>query len=455
MLFLKALLNQENSRSFDGESILNFSRKDAYECKVPRTRMPNQHDIRHSNQVPSACNPLTQESIPPEDLLKHWSDIIRARQSIAAGYFYMQSSLGAYDDNAIQIALRLHKASSIKKQVEREVDWFSRPCLAPNSAEEHPNNESLHAFQSLIWSSRGYGNDIPGMGTSPSVLAWLCGNQELSCDHLLWFQKKLNSIQEHTVVLYLNYGRQNLERAITRITSTRTIPQRKLALMMNVGKDSNGDVFLGSDARQGNHYTLAHLDATTNTLFYCDSLGWKVPRELMGEVRRVYRLVFKGEMAGVTIICCHDYTLANGGVHFCDKSKCSTFYPLQTCGYICGVITIVATVAACLSQSFFAFLTKTHRLDTRHVPLLYLQKPTQYARYLRRVLMVWMADDLINIKLIVPSMFLEGEEGNNDAAFTLPSDSESEEEVLFSVYSYIPVPFSYVIVDYSLVVFKA
>lgn len=47
--------------------------------------------------------------------------------------------------------------------------------------------------------------------------------------------------------------------------------------------------------------------------------------------------------------------------------------------------------------------------------------------------MVWMADAVINIKLIVPSMFLEGEEENYDAAFNLPSDSDSDEEVVFLV----------------------
>ena len=422
------MLESENSRVFDTSLITNFTRKDAYECRIPKIRTPLQYEIKHANKpLASACDPLSTAFIPPQDLLRHWSDLIRQRQQIAAGTAYIQSNIGIYDDGAVQTALRLHKALHVKKSVEQEIDWFARSYLKPKSVSSHPSDESLERFKTLIWSTGGYGASIPRIGLSPSELSVLCGNQHLSCDHMMWFQNKLNQIQGTTLVLYLNYCCRNTERIIARLKSLHPSNTTSIVLMMNVGKHENGEVFLGSDDQQGNHFTLCHIDSSQNTVIYCDSLGWRPPRDLVAHIQRVYQVVFKQEMGDCTISCCHDYNLMRGS-HFCNKSKCSTFYPLQTCGNICGVVVIIGAVVAALARPFFDHLTTIHDSSKQHVPFLYLQKPTQCARYLRRVLMAWVADDTVSIEMIVPSVFTNAEV--NAIAENFESDSDSEGEVV-------------------------
>ena len=183
---------------------------------MPRIRQPTHYGLKHSNNLPpKTCNPLQQEHIPPEDLLRHWEDVIRHRRGLAMGHFYMETSLGTYDDDAIQICRRLHKARSVKKKVEDEIDWFARGYLRPSSVAESPNNDSLLRFKRLMWTSGGYGEEVPGMNMDATRLSWLCCDEEISSDHMSWFQTKLNSSQEDALVMYVNCV-QNIERFATR-----------------------------------------------------------------------------------------------------------------------------------------------------------------------------------------------------------------------------------------------
>ena len=430
---MQSLLGNENSRSFDAQLIANFSRKDAYECKIPRSRSPNHYEVRISNQeVPNPIDPLTQRWIPPNDLLRHWQDLIQRRKNVANGHCYIETTTGNYSEGSIQTALRLQTANSIKKQVEKEVDWLSGSYLKPNSVDQHPSMESIQRYKSLIWVDGSYGREIPRLRMEVTTLSWLCGNEYLSSDHMHWLQWKLNSIQQETVVFYLNVA-GSYERIVRRILSGRHSSPKALAFMMNVGMNHNADVYLGCDARRGNHFTLCYLDKEANTVMYCDSLGWKYPSDLMAKVKTFYAAVYERELYGYTVVSCHDYTLARGSSHFCDKSKCATFYPLQTCSTVCGVVAMILTAIACLAKPFFDYITKVHQLNARHVPNLYIAKPTQYARYLRRVLMAWLADDVITIAFVVPVTFLELENRENSADVleeNLQSDSDSEPDVV-------------------------
>ena len=353
--------------------------------------------------------------------------MIRQRLELANGYCFVESSNGIYDRKAIDIALRLNTAISIKKQVEREVDWFASGYLQPNSVQEHPTIEAIREFKSLMWCHGPYGQEIGSLGMDPSRLAWLSGTSFLSCDHMIWIKKKLNAMQTEALCLYLNYvikDQEGTERIVMRLTRGRPEPPKSLVFIINVGKMRSGDVYIGSDEMMGNHYSVCVVDNESTFIYYCDSLGWGPPLDLMSKVRRIYSTVYKKEMAGFTIFSCHDYNLANP-VHFCDKSKCATFFPFQTNGNICGVVAIVVAAIACLAKPFFKYITKVHQLRCRHVPHLYLQKPSQYGRYLRRVVMSWIADDQINIKHLVPEETVDLEDINVE----MPSDSDSEPEV--------------------------
>ncbi len=432
-LYFQALLESENSREFTNESLISFSRKDAYECRIPKTRVPQQYHMRHSNEEPNdICNPLQQRWIPPADLLRHWSDLIRERANISSSHFFIESSVGNYDEPAIQMALRLHVASSVKKNVEKEIDWLARNSLKPNSVADCPSIESFDQYKNLIWSSGPYGQIIGHLGMAPDTLASLCRNEYLSCDHMQWIAQKLNTMQDDALVVYVNEV-NNYERFGRRFSARNSQPPRYLILLMNVWRDQNGDVFLGSNSTPGYHFSMCYFEKASKNALYCDSLGWKYPNDVIRIIDQLCVGIYNTNAHGISIGASHDFRLAKGFNHYCDKSKCATFFPLQTCGLICGVVAIVVAVIACLSKPFFDYITKVHRFDAKHVPHMYLSKPTQYARYLRRVIMAWMADDVINIECIVPELFINGENRNPNVDginANIDSDTDSEPDTV-------------------------
>ena len=199
-MHLQGDIERENSRSFDRNLVKSFSSKDAYECLTPKIRVPNHYDLKHVNTNPPApCDPLTQRWIPPSDLLRHWQDLIRQRQKIAATNVFVESSLGIYNSETIDIAIRLHTAISLKKQVEREVDWFSRRYLVPHSVPNQPSKYTISRFKDLIWSNGPYSKPLEG-------LAKLCLNEHISCDHMMWAVETLNKMQADSYVIYVNYA---------------------------------------------------------------------------------------------------------------------------------------------------------------------------------------------------------------------------------------------------------
>ena len=255
--------------------------------------------------------------------------MIERRLELANGYSFVESSIGIYDKKAIDIALRLNTAISIKKQVEREVDWFASSRLQPNSVQEHPTIEAIEKFKSLMWCHCPYGQEISSIGIDPSRVAWLSGTSFLSCDHMIWRKEKLNAMQTKALCLYMNYvikDQEGTKRIVMRLMSGRTEPPKSLIFIINVRKMRNGDVYIGSDEMLGSHYSICVIDNESTIVYYCDSLGLCLPLHLMSKMRRIYSTVYKKGMAGFIILSCHDHSPANP-VHFCDKSKCATFFP--------------------------------------------------------------------------------------------------------------------------------
>ena len=160
--------------------------------------------------------------------------MLRRRLELANGYCFVESSIGVYDKKGIDIALRLNTAISIKKQVEREVDWFASGYLQPNSVQEHPTIKALQKFKSLMWCHGPYGQEISSIGMDPSRLAWLSGTSFLSCDHMIWVQKKLNAMQTEALCFYLNYlieDQEGTERIVMRLMHGRSEPPKSLVLL--------------------------------------------------------------------------------------------------------------------------------------------------------------------------------------------------------------------------------
>ena len=401
-----------------------YTRKDAYECKIPKKRSPSDFDVVHSRSEARVSDVFREDHIPPYDYLRNWQDQLGQYEKLATGYFYVETDTKRYDIDSIRNALGLHTARKVKENVSKELDWFSEPYLKPHSVTKEPSTACMNNFKSLLYLSP-CGQTIPSLSMDANELAYLCCKRQLSCDHILWATNKLNALQNSTFCMYLNYVR-DIPGFLSRTMPDDKSKPQSIVFILNVGLEANGAAFLGHDGKQGCHWATAHLDSISKQIIYCDSMGWPIPTGLNSKIRQVYREIYKCDMVGFSVKAAHNFTFTRQGRHSCNKSSCATYYPLQTCSTICGVVAIIAASIACLARKFFDHITKVHYSDSRHVSQLYIQQPTKYSKFLRRAIMGWMSDDFIDITFIVPSTFLTP---MNHVQIDFDSDSDDDEDV--------------------------
>lgn len=103
------------------------------------------------------------------------------------------------------------------------------------------------------------------------------------------------------------------------------------------------------------------------------------------------------DVANYTIVSCHDPSSTASGAHCC-SGTCANFYPLQTCGSICGVVVMVMAAIACHNPVYFSYLSTRHNQD---FPSVFLQTPSRFSKYLRLVIASWIAENSVNTSYII------------------------------------------------------
>ena len=115
----------------------------------------------------------------------------------------------------------------------------------------------------------------------PNELVRLCGEKYLSSDHMFYFSKLFDTVDSSSVRFYRNLTQaHNIPQQVQRATAKRECKPSRLFFLLNIGKDSLGNVFIGNDRNHGYHFSMMWFDVDTNTLWYGDSLGWDIPNNL-------------------------------------------------------------------------------------------------------------------------------------------------------------------------------
>ena len=57
----------------------------------------------------------------------------------------------------------------------------------------------------------------------------------------------------------------------------------KICFILNLGKSSK--TYLGSDSRNGNHWSVVFLEKGKNIALYGDTLGWECPQEAVQKIK--------------------------------------------------------------------------------------------------------------------------------------------------------------------------
>lgn len=355
------------------------------------------------NTVPrQVTDPFTLKFLPPENQLLKWNDdIARKNQHMKGTFVYAENAQGCFDISSLQTMLKLNRAKSIKAAVQKEIKWFAAPYDIPATV-HHPPAPSIEQFKDLLYSVR-YDKVISPYDMSPNELSTICLNRWLSCDPIRWLMKSLNGSQSHTYCLYLNEFRGDPS-SLKCFVNSATKPDRFL-FAVNVGRYSNGDTFIGSDLQRGCHWTLCLVDIDSREFIYGDSLGWPVPHGLIDKVYSFIRLACRADRDTFSVVLCHAPHSVNSrtGTHDCN-SACAQLYPFQTCSSICGIVVMVMSAIACQNLPLFKLMSTTciRQGNTNQPPHIYLQKPSQFNAYLRRVIASWVAENAVSIEYVVP-----------------------------------------------------
>ncbi|XP_012942582.1 uncharacterized protein LOC101858211 [Aplysia californica] len=275
-----------------------------------------------------------------------------------------------------------------------EANWFNEPYEQPTKQVincEIPQ-EYIQKFQDLIW-NHPHDRMVPGYGMTPKELACVSSDGRkgwLVTSHFYWLSRCLNQQQRHTRCFVLDPSVRK-EAISKNFSSTSPREIERIIFVMSVGRQDDGVVFFGTDIMQGEHWSVAIVDAKTGDVYYCDTLGWPAPENFLSCILNYTRHLGFKRTNEMKIIMAHEQNLEQ---HVCSQN--CTNYPLQTCSDVCGVIAMVCIAVAALDRKLFALLMNP--LDERIT--LYLTNPTDYSSYLRRVIICWLASSHIDIRRI-------------------------------------------------------
>ena len=397
----------------------NITRLQAFRAQYPvilrpkgaKVQLSKNKDFTHLRGTGTA-----EEEIPPQSYLLLWKKEIAELNKIHpdnTAYVYCDTKTEkTYDVEQINELLRVHKAMEIKQEVAWELDWFADVTNWPANLVSQPDQKDIKNFQSLIYTKR-YDEILSGYDASPEELSRLCCTRWLSSDHMSWITKKLNGMQTDTLCIYLYFTR-DIDHFVKKQTDSLRQKPTQFLFILNVRRSADGNVYLGSYEQPGNHWTVCHVDTRERIVTYCDSLAWSSPINLLDRIGKFIQVTYSEEVSLYTFVYAHDPSSGSHG-HRC-LSSCSPLYPLQRCGNVCGVVAMIVAAIACLATDFFRELTK--KVDHAPQCSTFLRNPTKYSKYLRLVLMSWVANNEVLVSNVLPSFdaYTEQQSGTTSTA---------------------------------------
>ena len=340
----------------------------------------------------NSTDPFALNSIPPESQLKEWKKQMGNSQAC-----YAETASGNFNLSSIQNMLKIHEIKNIKAAVEREVVWFSQDYVKPQTVAEHPPAKVIMNFQKMLYSNK-YDEAILPHGITPTELSMICGNRWLSDDHMTWLMKELNHSGSDTYCVYLNGVLKTDPMKFRKFRCRDNLPS-KVVFSINVGLSPTGDTYFGTDRTPGCHWTMCHIDTIQKKITYGDSMAWNYPKSLIEKTNMYIKAISPSDdVANYTIVTCHDPSFTASGAHCCGKT-CANFYPLQTCGSICGVVVMIMAAIACNNPAYFSHLSTRHDQGIAGV---FLQTPSRFSKYLRLVIASWIAENSVNTSYVIP-----------------------------------------------------
>ena len=188
-MYLEVLCVNFDSKSFAKSDLEIFTRKTAFECKIPKSRtIKNLNIVHHKNEteIHRVNDPCSDKYIPIMSCLLRWKSELRNTLT-AIGKFYCKFWLageqGRSNLEAILIAQKLLKAREIDQVVEKELTYLFSPRMKPVPVTKEIDYNALEKFIELIHNTP-YLSKLSSFDMLPKELPRLCGRRYLSDEHM-------------------------------------------------------------------------------------------------------------------------------------------------------------------------------------------------------------------------------------------------------------------------------
>ncbi|XP_022093915.1 uncharacterized protein LOC110981051 [Acanthaster planci] len=303
----------------------------------------------------------------------------------------LTSNSSSRHDNPIWTAVK-QRAALCPHEVYNEKCWFEQQEAFPENVVQPQLDQSLLLqYQEMIWHNHPH-ETVPQFGMTVAEMSHLCNSAELLSPHMIWMMEQLNRSQRDAVCLYLQGSPAaslipHLQRRGLPLQSI-----KRLVVIASVVKDSNNAVCLSDES--GSHWVLVVVDLTAKEIFYCDSLAWDIPPNLLQRLQE-YCNYFNCELTAASVVLCHEVALLGNNQHVC-SDDCISYCLQPQNSNASGIITLInAAVSACNWEMFFLLISGAQTAC-------YLNQPIDYEVYLRKVLICWFMSgtvDMQNIQL--------------------------------------------------------
>ena len=167
---------------------------------------------------------------------------------------------------------------------------------------------------------------------------------------------------------------------------------------------NDGNVLVGN----GYHWTYFVFSTSLDELYYGDSLGWKLPSNLLTVMKPLFEALNKFSGKSYTKprypVLMHQPGVAYAEPHKCGSS-CFKAFPLQTCGSACGLTPVFMAAIAGSREVLWKHIIKERNPD-QHV-LKDMRKITEVTRnspLLRAAIMGWFVRSAVTLDAnLIPS----------------------------------------------------
>ena len=431
---INAALLQTSPTVLNEDRLDSIKRIETMNLQLPHITVDHHASFATSDDNLPIVDVLQLPSIPDSTTVLAWKDQLTQAERETNQQVYMETDSARYDIDALEKLLQLYNLIDIRTDVSQELIWFltlhgsnsrvsellqlpnftgdarvplvmqilenieKEPCLPEVTAS--PNIESVESFLGYTFFVSAVNKRDETYGMDVCDLSRIFCDRWITAAHIRWILSHLNAVQLDTVCIYHCDVKDIKAFADDHWHRVLRIPNG-MVLVFEVSRCEDQAV-LREDTELGNHVMLCYVDVVAEQITVGDSLGWTAPVNLRETVTEYCNEVLKVDSATFQWVTAHPSS-SMVEEHIC-TSSCASYYPFQDCGSIAGVIVAVIAVLACLKPEVFRFIT-TIKETNRYPEADFLRRPTQSAKYLRRVLAAWFGKETICADHVVPRGF--------------------------------------------------